>query len=76
VSVFVVLPCETLDVVIARLNGAFLWSLILVGEHMRLQILEYLAAFGIGTSPLFSGLFTAEVVAAVGVVRDERMSSL
>jgi len=63
-SIFVVFPRETLDVVIASLDRALFWSLILVGEHVCLQVLENLAAFWIGTSSLLSGLFTAEVVVA------------
>lgn len=44
VAIFVVFSCEALDVVIASLNGAFLWTLILVSEHVRLQIFENLSA--------------------------------
>jgi hypothetical protein len=40
VPVLVVLARETLDVVLAILDRAFLGTLGLVGEHMGLQVLE------------------------------------
>jgi hypothetical protein len=46
VAVLVVLASESLDVVLACLDRALLWPLILVREHMGLEILEDTAAFG------------------------------
>ena len=64
VSVLVVFSCESLDMVVAGLDWALLWSLVLVGEGVRLQVLEDFAAFGICASSLLSRLFAAEVVLA------------
>jgi hypothetical protein len=61
-SVFVVFSCETLDVVVAGLDWALFWALILVSEHMRLQILENFSALWICAAALLT-LFLAAVVA-------------
>lgn len=58
VSVLVVFPCETLDVVVARLNRALFRALSLVRQHMRLQVLERLATIRVGTSLLLLRLIT------------------
>lgn len=60
VPIFIILPGETLDVIIARGDWALLRPLILVGEHMRLQILKQLAAFWVGTSALFPAFVTVK----------------
>lgn len=52
--VFVVLSGKTLDVVVTSLNRAFLWSLVLVGEHMSFQVLEDLSTLRICASSFFS----------------------
>ena len=44
VPVLVVLPCKAFGVVLARRDRALLWSLVLVGEHVCLQVLEVSAA--------------------------------
>lgn len=67
VTVLVVLSGETLDVVVASLDGAFLWSLILVSQHMCLEILEHLSTIGIGASSLLLGFLTAEVAILAAV---------
>jgi len=54
VPIFIIFPGETFDVIIARGDWALLRPLILVGEHMRLQILKDLAAFWVGTSSFFT----------------------
>jgi hypothetical protein len=51
-AVFVVLPSEALDVVITCGDWALLRSLILVSEHMRLEVLERLAAVRVRASLL------------------------
>jgi hypothetical protein len=61
VSVLIILARETLDVIIARLNRTLLWSLILVGQHVGLQIFEHLSALGICASSLLFRFLTAEV---------------
>lgn len=58
--IFVILASETLDVIVACRDWALLRSLILVGEHMRLQILKHLAAFWVGTSALLSIFVTVK----------------
>ncbi len=62
--IFVILPCESLGVVIAINDRTFFWSFVLVGEHMSLQVLENLSAVWVGASPLLSCLLAAEVVLA------------
>ena len=44
VAVLIVFACNTLNVVFACLNGTLLGSLILVSEHVRLQVLDMSAA--------------------------------
>lgn len=61
VAVLVVFAGKTLDVVFAGLDGTLLGSLILVSEHVRLEVLEYLAAIGIGAPLLLLGFIAAKV---------------
>lgn len=59
VTVLVILSSKALCVVLAGLNGALLRPLSLVSEHVSLEVLEGLAAVGIGASLLLLGLVTA-----------------
>lgn len=59
VTVLVILASKTLCVVLAGLNGALLRTLSLVSEHVSLQVLEGLAAVGIGASLLLLRLVAA-----------------
>ena len=52
VSILVVLASEAFDVVVASLNRALLWSLILVSQHVCFQVFEDLSALGISASSL------------------------
>lgn len=61
VTIFVVLSCESLDVVVARLDRALLRTLVLVSEHVRLQIFEDLSTIRIRTPALLFRLLAAEV---------------
>ena len=63
VSVFVIFPCKSLDVVFAGCDRALLWSLILVSEHVCLQILENTSAFWDRAKTLLSTL-VVKVIAA------------
>jgi len=66
VPVLVVLSGEALDVIVTCLDGALLGPLILVGQHVRLQILEHLSTFRIRASSLLFRLFAAKgILAAV-----------
>lgn len=69
VAVLVILASKPLDVVFTRHDGALLGSLSLVSEHVRLEILEGLAALGIGAHVLLLDLIAAGVVGGDG--RDE-----
>lgn len=71
VAVLIIFPRETLDVVVASLDRALLWSLILVSQHVCLEILEHLSTIRISASSLLLGLLAAEVaiLAAVGLMR-------
>lgn len=44
VSVLVVFACETFGVVLAGWDGALLWPLVLVSEHVRFEVFEVSAA--------------------------------
>ena len=44
VPVFIVFSSKSFDVIFTRLYGALLWSLVLMSQHMRLQVLEGSAA--------------------------------
>jgi hypothetical protein len=59
VAVLVILASETLSVVLASLNRTLLGALILVSEHVSLEILEGLATIRPSTSLLLLGLITA-----------------
>lgn len=59
VTVLVILASKALCVVLAGLNGALLRPLSLVSEHVGLEVLEGLAAVGIGASLLLLGLVAA-----------------
>jgi hypothetical protein len=72
VSVLVVLPGEPFVVVFASSDGALLWSLGLVGKHVRLQILEDTPTFGEGAEALFASL-VIELVAASALAAGARM---
>ena len=63
VPVLVVLPCETLCVIFTSSNRALLRPLVLVGEHVRLQVLEHSTAFWKWAHSLLPGL-VIELVAA------------
>lgn len=77
VSVFIVLARETFDVVIAGLDRALLGTLILMRQHVRLQVLEHLSALWVRAPALLFRLFAAEVavLAAVRLMRCERRSA-
>jgi hypothetical protein len=47
VPVLVVLACEALSVVFASRDWTFLWALILVCEHVRLEVFEVPATCGV-----------------------------
>lgn len=66
VAVLVILASKPLDVVFTRHDGALLGSLSLVSEHVRLEILEGLAALGIGAHVLLLDLIAAGVVGGDG----------
>lgn len=63
VSVLVVFSCKSLEVVLAGCDRALLWSLILMSEHMCLQVLEYASTFWDGAKTLVSTL-VVKVIAA------------
>jgi len=48
-SVLVVLACEAFDMVLACCNWAFLWSLILMRKHVRLEIFHVASTCRDGT---------------------------
>ena len=54
VSILVVLPRETLNVVLAGRDGALLWSLVLMCKHVGLQVLEDTPTLGKGAEPLLA----------------------
>lgn len=66
-SVLVIFARETLDVIIAGLDRALLWSLVLVGQHVSLQIFKHFSALGICASPFLSRLLAAEVAILTAV---------
>lgn len=72
VAVLVVLASKALDVVLAGLDGALLGALRLVGEHVRLEVLEDFAAVGVGASLALLGLVTRGVLGRAR--RDEAAS--
>ena len=75
-SVLIILSCKSLNVVVACLNRTFLWSLVLMGEHMSLEIFENLSAFWVCAASLLPRFLAAEVIlAAVRVVRYDGWSS-
>ena len=59
VAVLVILASETFGVVLAGCNRTLLGALILVSEHVSLEILEGLATIGPSASLLLLGLITA-----------------
>jgi hypothetical protein len=63
VPVLVILPCEAFDIVLARSDWALLRPLVLVGEHMCLQVFEDSAAFGKRAKSLLTRL-VVQLVAA------------
>jgi hypothetical protein len=63
VAVLVVLACEALDVVFACGDWAFLGPLVLVCEHVCLQVLEDASAFGKRAKTLLSALVVQSVAA-------------
>lgn len=76
VPVLVVLPRESLDVVLAGGDWALLRALVLVCEHVGLQVLEHASTFWQGTHALLHRLViqvvaasTATASACAGVVR-------
>lgn len=62
VAVLVVLASEALDVILAGLDGTLLGSLVLVGEHVCLEVLEDLATVRVGASLLLLASLVAAVV--------------
>lgn len=74
-AVLVVLAGKALDVVIACRDGALLWALVLMGEHVRLQVLEDFAALWVGATSLFFRLVAAKTFACVRLMRRQRRSS-
>ena len=60
-SIFVVFSGKAFDVVVTCLDGAFLWSFILVRKHVRLQVLEDFAALRIRALSLLFCFLAAEV---------------
>ena len=66
--ILVVLAGEALDVIVASLNRALLWSLVLVSQHVCFQVFKDLSTLGIGASSLLFGLLAAEI-AILAVVR-------
>lgn len=65
-TVLVILASKPLNVVLASGDGALFRALSLMGEHVGLEILEGLAALGIGASLLLLGLVAAVVVGGDG----------
>lgn len=65
-TVLVILASKPLNVVLACRDGALLRALSLMGEHVGLEILEGLAALGIGASLLLLDLVAAVVVGGDG----------
>jgi hypothetical protein len=59
VAVLVILASKTLGVVLASLDGTLLGALILMCEHVSLEVLEGLSTIGIRASLLLLGLVTA-----------------
>lgn len=73
VSVLVVLPGKALGVVLAGGDGALLGPLVLVGEHVRLEVLEDTAALWKWAQALLARLVihttaAATLAACVGMV--------
>jgi hypothetical protein len=66
VSVLVVLPRKSFDVVFTGRDGALLRPFILVGKHVGLQVLEDTATFGKGAKALLAGL-VIQIVAATAL---------
>jgi hypothetical protein len=60
--IFVILSCESFDMIVAGLDRAFLGAFVLVGEHMSFQVFENLAAFWVCAASLLPRLLAAEVV--------------
>ena len=65
-SVFVVLACKAFGVVLARGDGALLWPLVLVCEHVGLEVLEDASTFWQRAHALFACLII-HVVAATAL---------
>lgn len=57
VPVFVILAREAFRVVLAGYDGALLWSLGLMRQHVGFQILEESTAFWVGASATLSAVF-------------------
>lgn len=70
-TVLVILPCETFDVVFASRDGALFRPLVLVGEHVCPQILEDTSTFWKRALALLPG-FILLVSAAYALVAGSR----
>jgi hypothetical protein len=68
--VLVILSRKALEVIFASRDWALLWPLILVSEHMCLQILEDTTAFWKRAKSLFSAL-VIDLVTAAALATDE-----
>lgn len=65
VAILVILPCETLRVVFAGRDRAFLWSFSTVCEHVRLQVFEDASTLGQWAHALFAGLILVIAASAL-----------
>lgn len=61
VSILVILASESLGVVLASLNRTLLRTLILMREHMGLEVLEDLTAVGVSATKLLPRLITTKI---------------
>lgn len=59
--ILIIFASKAFDMIIARLNRAFLGSFIFVCEHVCFQIFEHLAAIWEGTTAFLLALFATEV---------------